>query len=104
VAQLARLIRGHRQIVMIKGHTSLDDFPDTATAEQRMDLSIKRAQAIADMLVSMKVEPEILRVQGCSTFEPVKQREYTTATQSLNRRVEVEVTATLVSELQDRSK
>jgi outer membrane protein OmpA-like peptidoglycan-associated protein len=95
-------IRGHRNVVMVKGHASLDDFVDAAGPEQKMDLSLRRAQAVADYLTTKGVSPDILRVQGCSTFEPVLQRAYTTQAQAMNRRVEVEVTATLVQELQDR--
>lgn len=94
-------IRGHRNIVMIKGHASLDDFPEGIGAEKKMDLSLRRAQAVADYLTSKGVSPDMLRVQGCSTFEPVRQRAYTSDAQSLNRRVEVEATATLVEDLQD---
>jgi flagellar motor protein MotB len=98
--QVADQIRGHRDIVMIKGHTSLDDFDDSAKPEQKMDLSLRRAQAVADYLTAHGVMPDILRVQGCSTFEPVVQREYSLNSQMMNRRVEVEVTPTLVSTLQ----
>lgn len=99
--QIAAEIRGHRNIVLIKGHTALDDFPDDGTAEQKMDLSLRRAQAAADYLMSKGVSPDIIRVQGCSTFEPVLQRAYTSSAQAANRRVEVEATATLVEQLQD---
>jgi outer membrane protein OmpA-like peptidoglycan-associated protein len=97
-------IRGHRNIVLVKGHASLDDLPETATAQQKMDLSLRRAQAVSDYLTSRGVEPEILRVQGCSTFEPVVQRAYTPESQAVNRRVDVDATATLVPELQDPAK
>ena len=100
--QIADLIRGHRNIILIKGHASLDDLPDTATAQERMDLSLRRAQAAADYLTSQRVEPEILRVQGCSTFEPVSLGAYTDDAHAQNRRVEVEATDTLVDERQDR--
>jgi outer membrane protein OmpA-like peptidoglycan-associated protein len=99
--QIAIQIRGHRNIVLVKGHTSLDDLPDSATADQRMDLSLKRAQYVESYLVAQGVSPDILRVQGCSTFEPVIQREYTPLSQVMNRRVEVEVTPTLVGDLQE---
>lgn len=99
--EIAMQIRGHRNIVMIKGHTALDDFPDGASSGAKMELSIRRAQAAADYLTGRGVAAEILRVQGCSTFEPVSQRAYTLVQQMLNRRVEVDVTATLVPELQD---
>jgi outer membrane protein OmpA-like peptidoglycan-associated protein len=99
--QIATQIRGHRNVVLVKGHTSLDDFGDaTATPAQNMDISLRRAQAVADYLASKGVAPDILRVEGCSTFEPVIQRQYTPASQGMNRRVEVEVTPTLVADLQ----
>lgn len=97
-------IRGHQNIVMIKGHTSLDDLPENATDEQKLDLSLRRAQAISNYLTSKGVAANTLRVQGCSTFEPVKERAYTQARQAANRRVEVEVTRTLVEDLRDKSK
>jgi outer membrane protein OmpA-like peptidoglycan-associated protein len=99
--QIAQQIRGHRNIVLVKGHASLDDLADNATAAQKMDLSLHRAQVVADYLISKGVSPDIVRVQGCSTFEPVSQRAYSTTGQTTNRRVEVEVTSTLVQELQD---
>ncbi len=99
--QIATQIRGHRNIVIVKGHTSLDDLPDAATAQQRMDLSLRRAQKVADYLITQGVSPDILRVQGCSTFEPVAQRAYDATQQTINRRVEVQATSTLVEELQD---
>jgi outer membrane protein OmpA-like peptidoglycan-associated protein len=101
--QIAEKIRGHRQIVFVKGHTSLDDLKEDAAPQQQMDLSIRRAQAVADYLTTRKVSPEILRVQGCSTYEPVAQRAYAEGARTLNRRVEVEVTDTIVEERQDRS-
>jgi len=100
--QIAAQIRGHRNIVLVKGHASLDDLGEAATVNQKMDLSLRRAQAAADYLTAHGVDPEILRVQGCSTFEPVIQREYQADGQMRNRRVEIEVTATLVEDRQDQ--
>jgi chemotaxis protein MotB len=102
--EVAELIRGHRNIVLIKGHASFDDLADGSTPQQRMDLSLRRAQAVADYLTSQRVEPDILRVQGCSTFEPVSRGTYTEDAQARNRRVEVEATDTLVEERQDRTR
>lgn len=98
--QVAAHIRGHYNIVVIKGHTSLDDLPDGAAPQQQMEFSLRRAQVVADYLASHGVDPQILRVQGCSTFEPVVQRAYTPEARALNRRVEIEVTSVLVGERQ----
>jgi len=101
--QTADLIRGHRQIALVKGHAALDDFDEDATAGARMDLSLRRAQAVADHLVAKGVSPDVLRVQGCGPFEPVVQRDYRPGAQAANRRVEVIATETLVGQLQDGS-
>jgi chemotaxis protein MotB len=98
--QVADQIRGHFTIVQVKGHTTPDDLAETATPQQQMDLSLRRAQAAADYLINKGVSPQILRIQGCSTFEPVVLHAYTPEARALNRRVEVEVTATLVSDRQ----
>ncbi len=98
---IAREIRGTRFIVIVKGHASRDDFPEDATAAQFMDVSIKRAQDVADYLVNVGVSPDILRVQGCSYFEPLKQSAFTRDAQQINRRVEVFATEMLVKDLQD---
>ncbi|HEX2972848.1 MAG TPA: OmpA family protein [Tepidisphaeraceae bacterium] len=100
--QIALLIKGHRNVMWVKGHTSVDDLPETASAQQKLDLSIRRAKHVADYLIARGVEPDILRVLGCSTFEPVAQRAYTPEARQMNRRVEVEATTLLVAELQDR--
>ncbi|MGE5609061.1 MAG: flagellar motor protein MotB [Bacillota bacterium] len=101
--QIAVLIKGHRNVMLVKGHTSVDDLPEGTSAQQKLDLSIRRAKIVADYLVSRGVEPDILRVLGCSTFEPVAQRAYTPEARKMNRRVEIEATTLLVAELQDRA-
>jgi outer membrane protein OmpA-like peptidoglycan-associated protein len=102
--QVADLVRGHRNIVMVKGHASFDDFADGASPERRMDLSLRRAQAVADYLISKGVEPDTLRVQGASTFEPVTRGNPSPEAQATNRRVEIETTASLVTDRQDTPK
>jgi flagellar motor protein MotB len=102
--QVAEKIRGHYNIVQIKGHAALDDLGDSASASQQMAFSMARAQAAADYLVSKGVDPQVLRVQGCSTFEPINERAYTADAQAANRRVEVEVTSSLVSDRQGKRK
>jgi chemotaxis protein MotB len=101
--QIADKIRGHYNIVLVKGHAALDDLPDGSTPSQRMELSLRRAQTAADYLASRGVQSEILRVVGCSTFEPVKQRAYGADLQAMNRRVEIEVTAELLESRQDHA-
>jgi outer membrane protein OmpA-like peptidoglycan-associated protein len=99
---IAKLIRGHRNVMYVRGHTSLDDTREGATAQEKMDLSLKRAQVVVEYLVTSGIDPDVLRPVGCSVFEPVIQRAYSTPLQQQNRRVEVEATHALVADLQDR--
>ena len=96
--QVAEQVRGHRNIVLVKGHTALDDLGEDATPAQKLNLSLQRAQAVADRLVSDGVSPDVLRVVGCSTYEPVVAGRYTPGAQADNRRVEVQVTPMLVTD------
>src|ERR1700722_16810133 len=74
--EIADNVRGHRHVILIKGHTSLDDFSPDGTADAKMQLSIRRAHAVANFLASVDISQELLRVEGCTTFEPVVQGEY----------------------------
>jgi flagellar motor protein MotB len=103
LGEIAEVVRGHRNLIFVKGHTSLDDFPANAGADEKMQLSIRRAQAGAQCLISDGVSPALIRVEGCSTFEPVVEHVYTPQALQANRRVEVEATATLVEELEDHA-
>ncbi|HEX8342978.1 MAG TPA: OmpA family protein [Tepidisphaeraceae bacterium] len=100
---IAKEIKGQRFIVHVKGHAARDDFPEGTAAEKFMDVSIRRAQACADYLTGQGVAPDLIRVQGCSYFEPMSRRAYSPTQQLTNRRVEVGVTDLLVRDLQDKS-
>ena len=102
--QVAGKIRGHRNVVLVRGHTSPDDLaalpevPADAEAARRLhtDLSLRRATAVVDYLVGQGVSPEILRPMAAATYEPTKLRAYSDADRRTNRRVEVEATDQLV--------
>lgn len=99
--QVIKQIKGYRLITIIKGNTSLDDFPDGVDSEKQWDLSTRRANAVRRYLMAHGVSEDVLRVQGSSHFEAVTQHQYTPDSQRLNRRVEVEVTSTRVDQRQD---
>jgi flagellar motor protein MotB len=101
--EIADDIRGRTNIILIKGHTALDDLPEGATGQQQMELSVRRAQAVADYLASKGVNAQTLRVLGCSIHEPVVQRVWTSE-RAVNSRVEVQSADMLVSDYQDRSR
>lgn len=99
--EIVDLIKGHRNIFMVKGHASLDDFGESGNPQQRMDLSLKRAQIVADYLVAHGMDADTIRVIGCSTFEPIIERVPTAEQRKPNRRVEVQSLDQLVEEYKD---
>ena len=101
LAEIAAKIRGHRNLILVKGHTSSDDLPESAEAENHMRLSFQRASVVAEYLVTQGVSPDILRLQACGDFEPVRLRAYDAGDRRTNRRVEVEATDQLVEARQD---
>ncbi len=100
--QIANMIRGHRQVFVVKGHVSLDDLEDGASEADRMQLSLDRAKSVADYLISRGVSPDTIRLQGASAHEPVVQRALRGDGQAANRRVEVEASNVLVIQRQSR--
>ena len=98
---VASKVRGHRNVVLVKGHAAADDLPEGATPQQQMALSVRRAEGVVAYLATRGVSAEILRVQGCGAFEPVRLRAYADADRRANRRVEVEATDQLVQGLAD---
>ncbi len=102
--QVAAKIRGFRNIVLVKGHTSPDDLPSdvsrSSTEGRRMEieLSLQRANAVADALIASGVSPDILRVQAAAGYEPLRRRAYDEGDRRMNRRVEVQATDQLIAE------
>lgn len=96
LVQIAVKYKGYRNIISVQGHTSKDDLPDTASAQDKMILSLLRAQAVVKALEELGVAPDVLRPSGASTWEPIATRMYGPDAQRPNRRVEIVVTDQLV--------
>jgi outer membrane protein OmpA-like peptidoglycan-associated protein len=104
VRQIAGKIRGFRNIVLVKGHTGPDDLPAdmprTGVEARRvaMQLSLERANLVAELLIEHGVSPDILRVQASGSYEPLRRRAYDATDRLMNRRVEVQATDQLTAD------
>jgi len=88
-------IRGIRNILEVRGHTSSDEIEGTIYRDA-MDLATERARAIRKYMVeSGKIKASRIRVVGCGGHEPIKTNLH--VEKSENRRVEIRVTAKLQS-------
>ncbi|MEM8874979.1 MAG: OmpA family protein [Planctomycetota bacterium] len=97
IDQIAEEIKGHRNIIMVRGHAALDDGGDD---DEKMMLSLRRAEQVARLLVERGVSRDVIRVQGSGTYEPIRRQAYFDDTPTTNRRVEIEVTDQLVRDRQ----
>lgn len=74
--------------IIIEGHT--DNIPTGKSHKSNMDLSVQRAKAIADILISRGISPESISVVGYGDTRPIDTNK-TEAGRANNRRVEVKL-------------
>ncbi|TXI16643.1 MAG: OmpA family protein [Nitrosomonas sp.] len=74
--------------IIIEGHT--DNIPTGKSHKSNMDLSVQRAKAIADILISRGISPESISVVGYGDTRPIDTNR-TEAGRANNRRVEVKL-------------
>ena len=89
IRKIADLVRGHNNVIMIKGHISADELslrPDDANG---MNLSERRANVVLEELVKLGIKRSIMRPVACGPFEPVKTGVYDPQDLRFNRRVEI---------------
>lgn len=86
----ARQIRGTRNIIEVRGHTSAKETEGTIYRDE-MDLAIERARKIREYLVDTgRLQADRIRIVGCGDHEPLESNLFIDAEK--NRRVEVRVT------------
>jgi len=86
-------IRGLRNIIEVRGHTSTDETEGTIYLDA-MDLATERARAVRKYMIEVgKLHANRIRVVGCGEHEPIKKNLH--VEKSENQRVEIRVTAKL---------
>jgi flagellar motor protein MotB len=88
--EIGRRLRGQRWIIDVRGHSSPSETQrDTVRG---IELSHKRAVAVANVLVSKGVRWEQLRLVACGDNERNARRQYDRDADRVNQRVEVIIT------------
>ncbi len=98
IAQLADKIRGHTTKIEVRGHTTREPLPEDSQFKDRKDLSYRRAKVVATALTRQGVDERRIRVTACGATEPLVVQAYTERRRAANRRVEIVVTESVVSE------
>ena len=70
--EIMRLVKGHRNIVEIRGHAGEDHWPADWDAQSIMKLSYDRADFVAGVLRSEGVDPRAVRVVAAGANEPLR--------------------------------
>lgn len=87
--KIADLVRGHNNVLMVKGHISSDELSLRPDDPNGMSLSYQRAQVVAEEIIKMGIDRRVVRPVPCGYFEPLKTGIYDPAGLKGNRRVEV---------------
>ncbi|MEW6250144.1 MAG: OmpA family protein [Planctomycetota bacterium] len=87
VRELARLFRGSRAILEVRGHCSAAEAYEAP--DRGMGLSYERARAVAELLVVEGLTWNRLRVTACADGDRVTATAYDQPAQRSNQRVEV---------------
>ena len=72
------------------------------TFDDADDLSYARTKSGRDMLIANGVNPQRIRLTACGSTEPLASQAYTERRRALNRRVEIIVTESVISDFQGR--
>jgi len=98
ISRLADVVRGHNNVLIVKGHASNDELSLAPDDLNRMALCYRRASAVCDQLVKLGIDRRVLRPAACGPFEPVKQQAYGSDALRANRRVEIFSTDTTIND------
>jgi chemotaxis protein MotB len=96
--EIAAKVMGKNNVLMVKGHASADESSLRPDDVNGMNLSYRRAVAVADELVKLGINRGVLRPVACGNFEPLKTGVYDAAGLRQNRRAEVFTTDNTISE------
>jgi outer membrane protein OmpA-like peptidoglycan-associated protein len=85
---LAKILNKYEDTeILIEGHTDA-----TGTQDHNMDLSLRRAQSVANYIANLQVSPARFRIMGYGEDQPIASNE-TTDGRQMNRRVDVAIFA-----------
>lgn len=98
IADFGDLLKGHRNMVEIRGHAAEEPRPADWTFEDALKLSYARALHVAQELILRGVDPRALRITAVGPNEPIAKDTISPAERANNRRVEIIVRESLIDD------
>jgi chemotaxis protein MotB len=93
-------IRGYRNKITVRGHTSRSPLPESSAFANHMDLSYARAAAVAAYMIEKDIDRDRVTIEACAGNEPVRLHAYDRESAAENDRVEIIVRDTMVQDFQ----
>lgn len=98
ITQIAQALKGHRNMIEVRGHAGEGAAKPDWTFEDAMRLSHERAARVARELIAGGVEPRALRIMAVGDNEPLSKDEAGQTVRSDSRRVEILVRESLLDD------
>lgn len=98
LTKLADEIRGKTNKLEIRGHATNEPLPLESKYSDAFELGYARARNVADFLIGLGLDPRAFRISTAGAYEPIKEQAYNDARRAANRRVEIVVTQSLISD------
>ncbi len=96
--QVIALLKGHRNIIEVRGHAAEEPWPADWGYQDMMKLSYARAEYVARKLIESGTDPRALRLVAVGPNEPVVREVYDAEARGDNRRVEIMVRESLIDD------
>ena len=97
-AKIAELLRGHNNKIEVRGHATSEPLPADSPYRDAYDLSYERARSVAEALIGQGIRASRVRVVAAGDTEPLKEQAYSESRRAANRRAEVLVRESLVTD------
>ncbi len=91
-------IRGYRNKIEIRGHTSRKMLPKDSQFDNKMDLSYARAAVVSNFMIAQGIEQDRITLQACGGNEPVRLHANYREAAAQNDRVEIIIKDTMVQD------
>ena len=98
IAQLAEKLKGHRNMLEIRGHAGDQPRPADWGFQDIVELSYRRARRVADELIRLGVDPRTIRVTAIGDNEPIARGTTEPAKLAGDRRVEVIIRESVIDD------
>ena len=97
-------VRGYRNKISVRGHTSRAPLAPGSAYANQMDLSYARASAVSEFMIANGIDRDRLNLEACGGNEPIRLHAYDKETAAENERVEIIIKDTMVQDFEGSGK